>query len=233
MERGNDGRPQHCPSCFSLWKDIIIPSFVEEWTVAEIRRRGGRSSQDRLSLACFHGTTESSDTNAIRDAIYALDADYPDDVGLSIGGLFPSASAYFDRLSFCHFCLVPKGLGFWTHRLYEVVFSGCIPVILSDEVELPFGDFIDWPAMTIKWPMNKLDHLVNYLHVLISVHPDIVAAKVAALAKYRCWLNYHSKDPNCSPYIALNHLLKRRKNAFPKYATEKHWGTTYWKNVET
>ena len=40
-----------------------------------------------------------------------------------------------------HFCLVPKGRGWWTVRLFETFYAGCIPVILSDDQELPFEDY--------------------------------------------------------------------------------------------
>ena len=35
---------------------------------------------------------------------------------------------------------------------YESFFSGCIPVIMSDEYELPFWEEIDWPSLSIRWP---------------------------------------------------------------------------------
>ena len=30
-----------------------------------------------------------------------------------------AAQEYFDRIGDCHFCFTPKGLGFWSNRLYE------------------------------------------------------------------------------------------------------------------
>ena len=44
----------------------------------------------------------------------------------------------------CRFCFVPKGVGFTNGRLMETFFTGCIPVILSDAMVVPFAEFLDW-----------------------------------------------------------------------------------------
>ena len=36
------------------------------------------------------------------------------------------------------------------------MYAGCIPVILSDEMGLPFEEKIPWRNMTIKWPEHSI-----------------------------------------------------------------------------
>ena len=50
------------------------------------------------------------------------------------------------------FCLVPAGTSPWTNHLYEAFFAGCIPVVLSDALALPFPEEIAWPQVAIRWP---------------------------------------------------------------------------------
>ncbi|CAE8674872.1 unnamed protein product, partial [Polarella glacialis] len=62
----------------------------------------------------------------------------------------PPVRSYFRRMGMSRFCLVPAGLTAWTIHLYEAFFFGCVPVILSDEVSVPFQEQIDWPSLSLK-----------------------------------------------------------------------------------
>merc|ERR1712118_638366 len=62
------------------------------------------------------------------------------------------------------FCFVPKGKSAWSLRFYEALFANCVPVVLSDHWELPFGDFLDVASFTIRWPMSRADSkMVEFL----------------------------------------------------------------------
>eukprot|EP00392_Amoebophrya_sp_AT5.2_P006356 g6368.t1 len=45
---------------------------------------------------------------------------------------------YAKIITDCKYCLAPKGLTSYTSRLYESFFGGCIPVILSNDLQAPF-----------------------------------------------------------------------------------------------
>ena len=64
---------------------------------------------------------------------------------------------YFDLLGSSRFCLIPRGQSAWTRRTFEAFLSGCIPVLLSDHVALPFERFVDYSKMTVKWPGDRID----------------------------------------------------------------------------
>jgi hypothetical protein len=42
------------------------------------------------------------------------------------------------------FCLSPAGDTPSSARLFDAIVSGCIPVIISDELELPFEGILDY-----------------------------------------------------------------------------------------
>eukprot|EP00397_Hematodinium_sp_SG-2012_P038467 GEMP01041849.1.p1 GENE.GEMP01041849.1~~GEMP01041849.1.p1 ORF type:complete len:342 (+),score=44.32 GEMP01041849.1:691-1716(+) len=210
----------HCPSCFQQWKDIIIPGFVEQWSINHLMKN---DRDERDLLACYHGCDSTEMTiykyanTTVRNTLRSLD--YP---GLSVGKRFAIVTDYFHRIGMCHFCFVPKGLGYWSNRLFEVMFAGCIPVILSDEIDLPFGDVIDWPTISIKWPTAEFNRkpyeFVMELNRLLSYDRNKVVEMRAKLRSVRCWLNYHSEDPDCSPYLAITRALAKKKIAFPEFA---------------
>jgi len=216
----------HCLWCSHEWKDIIIPGFIEKWS---IDRLIARDRDYRSLIACYHGSdsTEMSiyryANTTVRNTIQSLN-EYS---GLSVGRRFPIVTEYFDRIGECSYCFVPKGLGYWSNRLYEIVFAGCIPVILSDEIRLPFPDFIEWEKISLKFPTKDFErdpyHYVQMLHHLYQDKNEEVHRMRVRLRKARCWLNYHSFDPECSPYIAIARQLELKKAAFPKFLGKK-WG---------
>ena len=144
---------------------------------------------------------------------------------LSIGRRFPMINDYFQRIGECTFCFIPKGLGYWSNRLYETIFMGCIPVLLTDDVGLPFPHVIPWREMSIKWPMAEVDErIVAYLDWLVSTKPEKVRQMQQKVRDAACWLNYHSTDPKCNPYLAIMEQLLRKKLGFPKWSGV-HWNT--------
>jgi len=217
---------EHSPSSFQHWKDIIIPGFIEEWSIQRLVSQDRDGS--RPLLACYHGSdsTEMSiykyANTSVRNTITELN--YP---GLSVGKRFSIVTDYFTRLGLCEFCFAPKGLGYWSNRLYEVIFAGCIPVILSDEIDLPFADFIDWPSMSFKWPTEDFNAMpyeyVRRLEVVALSQSERITKMRSQLRASRCWLNYHSEDPECSPYLAITRSLAKKKAAFPAYSGH-FWG---------
>merc|ERR1711971_708116 len=89
------------------------------------------------------------------------------------------------------FCFVPRGKSGWSLRLFEALFAGCVPVMLSDKWELPFEDFLDVTKFVIKWPSTQIgQQLISYLRSL----PDaVVQAYMDEAERVRCWYFYSPK----------------------------------------
>ncbi|CAI5506725.1 unnamed protein product [Closterium sp. Naga37s-1] len=63
------------------------------------------------------------------------------------------------------FCLVPEGNTVSSSRLFNAVVSGCIPVVVSDSILLPFEDLIDYSRFALFVP----SHLATRSGYLASV----------------------------------------------------------------
>ncbi|KAK1695822.1 hypothetical protein QYE76_012519 [Lolium multiflorum] len=48
------------------------------------------------------------------------------------------------------FCLCPLGWAPWSPRLVESVLLGCIPVIIADNIRLPFSNVLRWPDISLQ-----------------------------------------------------------------------------------
>ena len=126
---------------------------------------------------------------------------------------------YFDRLGQSYYCLVPRGASSWTNHLYESFFAGCVPVILSDDFELPFQSFINWESMSLKVNESMIVdgkgvELVDSLEKNVRTKSTEIYAQKTMMAEARCWFDYHDIQgaAECSPYLGLLKELEARKS---------------------
>lgn len=90
------------------------------------------------------------------------------------------------------FCLSPAGDTPSSARLFDAIVSGCIPVIISDELELPFEGIIDYRKMALFVSSSnalKPGWLLSYLQ---GIGPSEIKEKQRYLAKYSRHFLYSS-----------------------------------------
>mmetsp|Transcript_109827 Transcript_109827/g.354339 ORF Transcript_109827/g.354339 Transcript_109827/m.354339 type:complete len:646 (+) Transcript_109827:63-2000(+) len=174
---------------YSPWKDVMIPGYIDRWRIASMRKFN-KPTHERGYTMVFHGNHPGTHhlyvkfNASVRTQILDSFTGIPD---CSVGG---PTQDFFDRMGRSHFCLVPRGSSAWTIHLYESFFFGCIPVILSDHFEMPFQDLVDWPSLSIKWPMDDIGpKLLEYLR---AIPLDRVAEMKRNLEAAACYFDYHS-----------------------------------------
>lgn len=133
--------------CLSPWKDIVIPGhtdFARLEYMKQVRKDPGgvtiggviTNGEDRPLLATFHGRIPGKHVAysdcAIRGNLVKSLQGLP---GIDIGGFVGN---YLELKGAAHFCLVPAGTSPWTNHLYESLYAGCVPVILSDEYSVAY-----------------------------------------------------------------------------------------------
>lgn len=80
---------------------------------------------------------------------------------------------YFESIQSTVFALCPEGFLPWSPRLYEALQIGAIPIILADNIVLPFERFIDWRSISAKINITSIDNIVNYVYKINNLEKYI------------------------------------------------------------
>ncbi|KAG8633259.1 probable glucuronoxylan glucuronosyltransferase F8H isoform X1 [Manihot esculenta] len=197
-------------SAYNTWKDIIIPGNVEDG----MTKRGTTAVQPlplskRKYLANYLGRAQGK---IGRLKLIDLAKQYPDKLEspeLKFSGPDKLGRLeYFQHLRNAKFCLAPRGESSWTLRFYESFFVECVPVILSDQAELPFQNVIDYTYFSIKWPSTQIGHeLLDYLE---SIPDEDVERMIARGRNIRCLWVYAPESELCSAMQGIMWELQRK-----------------------
>ncbi|KAI6675788.1 hypothetical protein NL676_003694 [Syzygium grande] len=88
-------------------------------------------------------------------------------------------STYYEDMQRAVFCLCPLGWAPWSPRLVEAVIFGCIPVIIADDIVLPFADAIPWEEIGVFVDEKDVPNLDT---ILTSIPPEVILRKQRLLA---------------------------------------------------
>ncbi|KAE8730138.1 putative sodium/hydrogen exchanger [Hibiscus syriacus] len=207
----------------TLSKDVVSPyvHVVESFTDDDPLD----PYENRTTLIFFRGNTVRKDEgkirvklakilNGIADVHYEKSAATPSNIKMSTKGM---------RLS--KFCLHPAGDTPSSCRLFDAIVSHCVPVVVSDKIELPFEDEIDYTEFSIFFSMEealKPGYLVNKLRQFpkdrwvemwkrlkqISHHYEFQYPPKKEDAVYMLWRQVKHKLPGVELAIHRNRRLK-------------------------
>lgn len=96
----------------------------------------------------------------------------------------------------------------------------CVPVIISDQIELPFQNVIDYSQISIKWPSSRIGpELLQYLE---SIPDEEIEEIIARGRQVRCLWVYVSDSESCSAMRGIMWELQRKVRQF------HHSAETFW-----
>ncbi|KAF8364997.1 hypothetical protein HHK36_033004 [Tetracentron sinense] len=96
----------------------------------------------------------------------------------------------------------------------------CVPVILSDQAELPFQNVIDYTHISIKWPSMLIGpQLLEYLQ---SIPDEDIEGMIARGRQVRCLWVYAPETEPCSAMHGILWELQRKVRQFHQ-STETFW----------
>ncbi|CAE7932439.1 unnamed protein product [Symbiodinium necroappetens] len=184
-ELWNPYRDISTPS-FSQWKDILIPGRISVGEVVQLSKVTPKPAS-RQFLADFvgwnrplHNAQGGLNSSSPRELLLEM-ANEPD---LHIRQDVPYREATEGALS-SRFCFVPRGKSAWSSRFFRVLFSDCVPVLLNDFYEPPYGEIFDSSGFTVRWPMQQVGP--ELLQALRMVSIESLEKMLEKAHRHRCW----------------------------------------------
>lgn len=147
----------------NLEKDIIAPY---RHVVRTIPSNQSAPFEERPILAYFQGAIYRKDGGFIRQELYYLLKDEKD-VHFAFGSIKGNGMSKAGQgMSSSKFCLNIAGDTPSSNRLFDAIVNHCVPVIISDDIELPFEDVLDYSDFCIFVHASnavRKGYLVNFL----------------------------------------------------------------------
>jgi len=209
--------------CFQMHKDIAVPPMIP--VPALIQSYQGVRGKTRDIQVYFRGTTAGSDKAIPYNANYSLGVrQYIVEHFSAVEGWLISAKsdpqAYHSELLRSTMCIAPAGWELWSVRFFESMLLGCIPVIVTDDIQLPFQSQIDYSAFTVKVAEADVPRLPE---VLAQVSPAGIRRKQDALRRVWKTVTYQTPPSQGDAFHHLMAELQARVDAGLRHTPMGSW----------
>ncbi|KAF4678306.1 hypothetical protein FOL47_000035 [Perkinsus chesapeaki] len=192
----NDNWWRRKPS-FVPWRDVAIPGHLHRSEILHFLQ-ASMPLDDRWYLAVFFGRVDPSRAqhlsskeglhDAPRQALFEM-LRQTEPIKDVLFGSNLTVDEMRTVMGNAKFCLVPRGKSAWSLRLYEALWAGCVPVILSDRWSLPFPQYLPEQHYALRFPMRMAasPFLIDELR---AVTKEKVQRLLAGGRKARCLFSY-------------------------------------------
>ncbi|XP_054814008.1 probable arabinosyltransferase ARAD1 [Prosopis cineraria] len=185
------------PGQVYLEKDLILP-YVANLDLCDAKCLS-ETNPKRSTLLFFRGRLKRNAGGKIRSKLVA-ELSRAEDVIIEEGtagegGKAASQSGMRKSL----FCMSPAGDTPSSARLFDAIVSGCIPVIISDELELPFEGILDYRKIALFVSSNDAVKPGWLLKFLRGISPAVIKEMQQNLAKYMRHFLYSSPAQPLGP----------------------------------
>lgn len=185
------------PGQVSLEKDLILP-YVPNVDFCDVKCVS-ESESKRSTLLFFRGRLKRNAGGKIRAKLVA-ELSSAEGVVIEEGtaGEVGKAAAQ-NGMRRSIFCLSPAGDTPSSARLFDAIVSGCIPVIVSDELELPFEGILDYRKIALFVSSSDATQLGYLLKFLRGISPAQIREMRRNLVQYSRHFLYSSPAQPLGP----------------------------------
>ncbi|KAF8769224.1 hypothetical protein HU200_006728 [Digitaria exilis] len=197
---------------------ILLVVDFGGWYKLDSKTANRNSTQNkyRPTLLYFKGAKHRHRGGLVREKLWDLLVNEPDIV-MEEG--FPNATGREQSIKgmrASEFCLHPAGDTPTSCRLFDAIASLCIPVIVSDEIELPFEGMIDYTEFSVFVSISnamKPNWLTNYLRNISKQQKDVFRRNLAHVQPIFEYNTSYSSSR--APDGAVNYIWKKIHQKLP------------------
>ncbi|AEE34641.1 Exostosin family protein [Arabidopsis thaliana] len=193
-----------------LSKDVVSP-YVH--VVESLNEEGddgmGDPFEARTTLLYFRGNTVRKDEGKIRLRLEKLLAGNSDVHFEKSVATTQNIKVSTEGMRSSKFCLHPAGDTPSSCRLFDAIVSHCIPVIISDKIELPFEDEIDYSEFSLFFSIKE------------SLEPGYILNNLRQFPKEK-WLEMWKRLKNVSHHFEFQYPPKREDAVNMLWRQVKH-----------
>lgn len=197
----------------SLLKDVIVPY------THLLPRLQTSENQKRPTLLYFKGAKHRHRGGLVREKLWDLLLNEPR-VIMEEG--FPNATGKEQSIRgmrTSEFCLHPAGDTPTSCRLFDAIQSLCIPVIVSDDIELPFEGMVDYSEFSVFIAVSdalRPNWLVHHLGSYSDKQKDLFRQKMAQVQPIFEYDNGHPGGLGpIAPDGAVNYIWRKVHQKLP------------------
>ncbi|EYU25911.1 hypothetical protein MIMGU_mgv1a009897mg [Erythranthe guttata] len=178
-----------------LAKDVVAPypHMVESYIAEEENHVDPYKS--RQTLLVFRGRTKRKDEGKIRAQLHKMLNDTKDVIYEEGAASEEGFKASAEQMRSSKFCLHPAGDTPSSCRLFDAIVSHCIPVIVSDRLELPFESEIDYKEFSMFFSVNE------------ALQPGYLIDKLRAVSEDQ-WLKMWSRVKSITHHFEFQYPPK-------------------------
>ncbi|KAE8098435.1 hypothetical protein FH972_016501 [Carpinus fangiana] len=165
---------------------------------------GGPSASHRPILAFFAGGLHGPIRPVLLEHWENKDED------LRVHRYLPKGVSYYDMMRKSKYCICPSGYEVASPRVVEAIYSGCVPVLISDHYVPPFSDVLNWKSFSVEVPVNDIPNLKK---ILMEISPRQYIRMQRRVVQVRRHFEVHSPPKRFDVFhMVLHSVWLRRMN---------------------
>ena len=155
---------------FTPHKDITIPPDLTGYNFSSYFELPASTRPQKKWLAHFGGTvlpitlTDERGSHYSKGVRQYIKEHFTEDPKFRITGT--RVDTYIEDMMSSVFCLCPEGWHAWNPRPYQAVQLGCIPVLISEEIELAFEEIIDYSRFMVRIRPSDMAEIKSILEAI-------------------------------------------------------------------